>query len=337
MAANLMEGQNDETPVVVVRDLSKSFGDIQALNGVSFDVHAGTVLGLLGPNGAGKTTLVRILTTLLDADSGSAQVAGFDVLRDKTSVRPVVGLAGQYAAIDPVMTGRENLVMVARLYHLARPEAEIRAAELLARFDLLDAADRQSDTYSGGMRRRLDLAASLVADPKVLFLDEPTTGLDPRGRMELWTMVRDLVSDGMTVLLTTQYLDEADKLADRIVVIDHGRIIAEGEIDQLKAMTGGTHLSVRVSDLSSIEPVRRLLTEEGDGPAVVDESSGEVSVPLALGAAKLADIVRRLDEADIGIADIGLRQPTLDEVFLSLTEHVASTDGSCQAIPAEES
>ena len=337
MAANLMEGQNDETPVVVVRDLSKSFGDIQALNGVSFDVHAGTVLGLLGPNGAGKTTLVRILTTLLDADSGSAQVAGFDVLRDKTSVRPVVGLAGQYAAIDPVMTGRENLVMVARLYHLARPEAEIRAAELLARFDLLDAADRQSDTYSGGMRRRLDLAASLVADPKVLFLDEPTTGLDPRGRMDLWAMVRDLVSDGMTVLLTTQYLDEADKLADRIVVIDHGRIIAEGEIDQLKAMTGGTHLTVRVSDLFSIEPVRRVLTEEGDGPAVVDESSGEVSVPLALGAAKLADIVRRLDEDDIGIADIGLRQPTLDEVFLSLTEHVASTDGSCQAIPAEES
>ena len=337
MAANLMEGQNDETPVVVVRDLSKSFGDIQALNGVSFDVHAGTVLGLLGPNGAGKTTLVRILTTLLDADSGSAQVAGFDVLRDKTSVRPVVGLAGQYAAIDPVMTGRENLVMVARLYHLARPEAEIRAAELLARFDLLDAADRQSDTYSGGMRRRLDLAASLVADPKVLFLDEPTTGLDPRGRMDLWAMVRDLVSDGMTVLLTTQYLDEADKLADRIVVIDHGRIIAEGEIDQLKAMTGGTHLTVRVSDLFSIEPVRRVLTEEGDGPAVVDESSGEVSVPLALGAAKLADIVRRLDEDDIGIADIGLRQPTLDEVFLSLTEHVASTDGTCQAIPAEES
>ena len=337
MAANLMEGQNHEAPVVVVRDLSKSFGDIQALNGVSFDVYAGTVVGLLGPNGAGKTTLVRILTTLLDADSGSAQVAGFDVLRDKTSVRPVVGLAGQYAAIDPVMTGRENLVMVARLYHLTRPEAEIRAAELLARFDLLDAADRQSDTYSGGMRRRLDLAASLVADPKVLFLDEPTTGLDPRGRMELWTMVRDLVSDGMTVLLTTQYLDEADKLADRIVVLDHGRIIAEGEIDQLKAMTGGTHLTVRVSDLLSIEPVRRVLTEEGDGPAVVDESSGEVSVPLALGAAKLADIVRRLDEADIALADIGLRQPTLDEVFLSLTGHVASGDGSCRAIPAEES
>ncbi len=326
-----------QTPVVVVRNLSKSFGDIKALSGVSFDVHAGTVVGLLGPNGAGKTTLVRILTTLLDADTGSAHVAGFDVLRDKARVRPVVGLAGQYAAIDPVMTGRENLVMVARLYHLPRAEAESRASELLMRFGLTDAADRQSDTYSGGMRRRLDLAASLVADPRVLFLDEPTTGLDPRGRMELWAMVRDLVSDGMTVLLTTQYLDEADKLADRIVVIDHGRIIAEGETDELKGMAGGTYLTVRVNDLSSVEPVRCVLAQEGDGPAMVDDSSGEVSVPLARGAAKLAGIVRRLDEADIAIADIGLRQPTLDEVFLSLTGHVASDDGSCKQTSTEES
>lgn len=333
----MSEAQHDDAPVIVVRDLNKSFGDVRALIDVSLEVHAGTVVGLLGPNGAGKTTLVRILTTLLDADSGEAHVAGFDVRRDKTSVRPVVGLAGQYAAVDPVLTGRENLVMVARLYHMVKAEAETRAAALLARFDLLEAADRQAGTYSGGMRRRLDLAASLVADPKVLFLDEPTSGLDPRGRMELWAMVRDLVAGGMTVLLTTQYLDEADKLADRIVIIDHGRIIAEGKVDQLKAVIGGTYLTVRVSDLLSIEPVRRLLTEEGDGPAVVDKSSGEVSVPLEQGANKLADVVRRLDDASIEIADIGLRQPTLDEVFLSLTGHTASEDELSQAMMSKES
>lgn len=305
--------------VVTVHNVCKSFGDVRALDGVSFEVQAGTVVGLLGPNGAGKTTLVRILTTLLDPDGGSASVCGFDVVREKSKVRPVIGLAGQYAAIDPVLTGRENLAMVGRLYHMPGVEVSSRVAELLSQFDLEDAADRQAGTYSGGMKRRLDLAASLVADPSVLFLDEPTTGLDPRGRMELWNIVRMLVSSGMAVLLTTQYLDEADELADSIVVIDHGSVIAQGTSDDLKARTGGTYLTVRVSDLLVLNAVCELLAGEGDAPPIVNAHSGEVAVAVTNGPARLAGIVRRLDEASIAIADIGLRQPTLDEVFLSLT------------------
>ena len=322
----MSESRNGTAPIVVVRDVHKSFGDVRALDGVSLEVERGTVLGLLGPNGAGKTTLVRILTTLLDPDEGSATVAGYDVRRDKTQVRPLIGLAGQSAAIDDTLTGRENLEMVARLYHIGRAAAASRAGDLLARFDLIDAADRQARTYSGGMRRRLDLAASLVADPEVLFLDEPTSGLDPHARLELWAVIRELVATGTTVLLTTQYLEEADQLADEIVVIDHGRIIAQGTAADLKARSGGEHLTVRVSDLASLEQVRRVLEAEGDAPPVVDEAVGTVSVAVTNGPARLAGVVRRLDEASVTIADIGLRQPTLDEVFLSLTGHRAASE-----------
>ena len=319
-------GRNGSTPIVVVRDVHKSFGDVHALAGVSLEIEAGTVLGLLGPNGAGKTTLVRVLTTLLDPDEGSATVAGFDVRRERTRVRPLIGLAGQSAAIDDTLTGRENLEMVANLYHMGRATAAARAGELLGRFDLLEAADRPARTYSGGMRRRLDLAASLVADPEVLFLDEPTTGLDPQARLELWAVIRELVATGTTVLLTTQYLEEADQLADEIVVIDHGRIIAQGTATDLKARSGGEHLTVRVSDLAALEQVREVLEAEGDGPPTVDEAVGTVSVAVSNGPARLAGVVRRLDEADVSIADIGLRQPTLDEVFLSLTGHRAANE-----------
>ena len=322
----MSESRNGTAPIVVVRDIHKSFGDVRALDGVSLDVERGTVLGLLGPNGAGKTTLVRILTTLLDPDEGSATVAGYDVRRAKTQVRPLIGLAGQSAAIDDTLTGRENLEMVARLYHMRRAMAVARAGELLARFDLLDAADRPARNYSGGMRRRLDLAASLVADPEVLFLDEPTSGLDPHARLELWAVIRELVATGTTVLLTTQYLEEADQLADEIVVIDHGRIIAQGTAADLKARSGGEHLTVRVSDLASLEHVRRVLEAEGHAPPVVDEAVGTVSVAVTNGPARLAGVVRRLDEASVTIADIGLRQPTLDEVFLSLTGHRAASE-----------
>ena len=322
----MADGRNGSAAIVVVRDVHKSFGDVRALDGVSLEVERGTVLGLLGPNGAGKTTLVRILTTLLDPDEGSATVAGYDVRRAKTQVRPLIGLAGQSAAIDDTLTGRENLEMVARLYHMRRAMAVARAGELLARFDLLDAADRPARNYSGGMRRRLDLAASLVADPEVLFLDEPTSGLDPHARLELWAVIRELVATGSTVLLTTQYLEEADQLADEIVVIDHGRIIAQGTAADLKARSGGEHLTVRVSDLASLEHVRRVLEAEGAAPPVVDEAVGTVSVAVTNGPARLAGVVRRLDEASVTIADIGLRQPTLDEVFLSLTGHRAASE-----------
>ena len=322
----MADGRNGSAAIVVVRDVHKSFGDVRALDGVSLEVERGTVLGLLGPNGAGKTTLVRILTTLLDPDEGLATVAGHDVRRDKTQVRPLIGLAGQSAAIDDTLTGRENLEMVARLYHMGRAAAASRASDLLARFDLIDAADRQARTYSGGMRRRLDLAASLVADPEMLFLDEPTSGLDPHARLELWAVIRELVATGTTVLLTTQYLEEADQLADEIVVIDHGRIIAQGTATELKARSGGEHLTVRVSDLAALEAVRGVLEAEGDGPPTVDEAVGTVSVAVSNGPARLAGVVRRLDEASVTIADIGLRQPTLDEVFLSLTGHRAETE-----------
>ena len=312
---------NGKAPIVAVHNIHKSFGDVRALDGVTLEIERGTVLGLLGPNGAGKTTLVRILTTLLDPDEGSAAVAGFDVQRQKTQVRPRIGLAGQSAAIDSTLTGRENLELVARLYHMPRAASQARAAELLDRFSLLDAADRPARTYSGGMRRRLDLAASLVADPEVLFLDEPTTGLDPRARLELWSVIRELVATGTTVLLTTQYLEEADQLADEIIVIDHGRIIARGTAFDLKARSGGEHLTVRVSNLAALEQVRQVLEAEGDGPPAVDETIGAVSVAVTNGPARLTGVVRRLDEAEVAIADIGLRQPTLDEVFLSLTGH----------------
>ncbi len=311
---------------IVVRNMSKAYGKVQALDDVSLEVAAGTIHGLLGPNGAGKTTLVRILTTLLPPDSGRAWVAGFDVEREATQLRSRIGLAGQSAAVDEYLTGRENLELVGRLYHLDRSTTERRAAELLERFDLTEAADRRSKTYSGGMRRRLDLAASLVADPEVLLLDEPTTGLDPRARREMWAVIRQLVSDGTTVLLTTQYLEEADELADRITVVDLGRVIAEGTAQELKQRTHGDVLSVAVDDPAQAAVALGVIAPHGSGEPRIGDDGFTIAMPVAGGAAKLAAIIRDLDAAGVTIADIGVRRPSLDDVFLALTGHTAGAD-----------
>jgi ABC-2 type transport system ATP-binding protein len=307
--------------VVEVEGLTKSFGDVHALRGIDFAVEGGSVFGLLGPNGAGKTTAIRILTTLMRPDAGSARVAGFDVLREGAQVRERIGLAGQYAAVDENMTGFENLEMVGRLYHLGKRTARERARELLASFDLTEAGERLVSTYSGGMRRRLDLAAALVAKPPVVFLDEPTTGLDLRSRIALWEGIEALVSGGATVLLTTQYLDEADRLTDRIAVIDHGVVIAEGTSDELKTQVGGDRLEIRLGDGARQEDaVAALATIAQEEPACVD---GVLQVPLRRRNGTIAEAVRRLDDAGIGIDDIALRTPTLDDVFLRLTGHAA--------------
>ncbi|HEX8754022.1 MAG TPA: ATP-binding cassette domain-containing protein [Solirubrobacterales bacterium] len=305
--------------------LRKSYGNLQALAGVDLSVPAGTILGLLGPNGAGKTTAVRILTTLLPADGGSAKVAGLDVAREPAQLRAKIGLAGQYAAVDENLTGAENLELVGRLYHLPRGEPRARAAELLERFELTDAGGRLVRTYSGGMRRRLDLAAALVARPPVLFLDEPTTGLDPRSRISLWETIEGRVAGGTTVLLTTQYLDEADRLADRIAVIDHGRVIAEGSSDQLKDQVGGEHLDVTLESENDAEAaISALAPIASERPS---RAEGVLRVPVAQRRGTIAEAVRRLDEAGIGIDDVALRRPTLDDVFLKLTGHAAEADG----------
>jgi ABC-2 type transport system ATP-binding protein len=297
--------------------LHKRYGDVEALRGVDLHVEAGSVFGLLGPNGAGKTTAVRILTTLLDPDEGSASVAGFDVVRQAAQVRRHIGLAGQYAAVDENLTGFENLQMVGRLYHLGRAHSRDRARELLASFDLSEAGDRLVRTYSGGMRRRLDLAAALVAKPPVLFLDEPTTGLDIRSRIGLWDAIEALVSEGTTVLLTTQYLDEADRLADRIAVIDQGLVIAEGTPDELKTQVGGERLEIHLCDGDrGAEAVSALASIASDQPFLED---GSVRVPVSERRGTIAQAVRRLDEAGIAIDDISVSVPTLDDVFLTLT------------------
>jgi len=311
-----------DRPAVLVEKVRKRFGAVQALDGVSLEVARGTVLGLLGPNGAGKTTMVRILTTLLLPDEGHAEVEGLDVVIKANEIRERIGLAGQYAAVDEILTGRENIELVGRLYHLPKAEAKRRAQRLLERFDLVEAAERTVKTYSGGMRRRLDLGASLVGQPTILFLDEPTTGLDPASRIGLWKTIRELVAEGTTVLLTTQYLEEADVLANRIVVIDNGQVIAQGTADELKARVGGDVIDVTTADGDQVRRAAELIVQAAAGTArevQIDKEVGKVTVRVNHGSAVLADTVRLLDAADIAIGDLSLRKPTLDDVFLSLT------------------
>jgi ABC-2 type transport system ATP-binding protein len=319
----------DPDLAIRVRGLRKSFGDVRALDGVDLEAAPGTVLGLLGPNGAGKTTAVRVMATLLKPDAGEVCVAGLDAVRDATALREQIGLAGQYAAIDENLTGLENLVMVGRLYGMSRTRATARGRELLARFELTEAAGRAAKTYSGGMRRRLDLGAALVAKPPILFLDEPTTGLDPRSRLELWTTIEELVAEGTTVLLTTQYLDEADRLADTIAVIDHGpvidhgRVIARGTPDELKDRVGGERLEVRLATRSEAPVAARALASMAEEQPATEGDTVTAGVRKRNGV--IVEAVRRLDEAGVDVDDITLRRPTLDDVFLALTGHVAET------------
>jgi ABC-2 type transport system ATP-binding protein len=310
--------------------LRKSFGATKALDGLDLQVPEGTILGLLGPNGAGKTTAVRVLTTLLIPDSGRATVAGIDVVAHPTRARRLIGLTGQFAALDDYLNGRENLIMFGRLYHLGRAEAARRADELLERFDLTDAAGRLAKTYSGGMRRRLDIAASLISRPPVLFLDEPTTGLDPRSRIGMWQVIEGLVRDGTTMLLTTQYLEEADRLANSIAVIDSGRVIAEGTSNELKAQVGGTRLVLVIESAADAGRAVEIMRKVGDGtePTLEDLT---ICVPVTEGASVFAEVVRELDGAHVPIADLGLRRPTLDDVFLRLTGHAAESADQPQA------
>lgn len=304
---------------IVVEGVQKSYGEVQALKGLDLWGKKGQVLGLLGPNGAGKTTLVRILTTLLRPDAGQVEVGGINVLRYPDRAREIIGLAGQYAAVDEHLTGRENLEMVGRLYHMSRADSRRRAQQLLERFTLVEAANRPVKTYSGGMRRRLDLAASIVTRPQVLFLDEPTTGLDPRTRLDLWEMIRELVQDGTTLLLTTQYLEEADALADYIAVIDNGQVIAEGTSDELKSKLASDMLELKLARAGDLPRASSILTPLSKDTLRTDPEIGWITVPVEQGSQSLLEAVRLLDSVSIAIADVSLRRPSLDDVFLAIT------------------
>ncbi|MCW2648469.1 MAG: type transport system ATP-binding protein [Pseudonocardiales bacterium] len=317
--------------VIRATGLVKNYGNLRALDGLDLAVPEGTVLAVLGPNGAGKTTAVRILATLLQSDGGSAEVAGFDVASQPGKVREHIGLSGQYAAVDEYLTGFENLDMVGRLYGLGKRRSRERAHELLERFTLTDAADRTVKTYSGGMRRRLDLAGALVAQPPVLFLDEPTTGLDPRSRTDMWEVIVELVKAGSTLLLTTQYLEEADRLADDILVIDHGREIAHGTADDLKAQVGGERVEVVVGSNADVAAAKTILSELADGACVVEEHTRRITAPVKGGAGVLMEALRRLDAEGIEVLDVALRRPTLDDVFLTLTGHAAEVEPAADA------
>jgi len=323
-------------PAILAEGLHKYYGKTHALDGLDLIAEEGTVLGLLGPNGAGKTTAVRILTTLIRPDSGRAEVAGLDVVKDADALRAHIGLAGQYAAVDENLTGFENLEMVGRLYHLSGKVARRRANELLEQFDLVDASRRLVKTYSGGMRRRLDLAASLIRSPPILFLDEPTTGLDLRGRLAMWEVISTLVADGTTVLLTTQYLEEADQLAHQIAVVDHGLVIAKGTSDELKAQVGGERLELTVAHKGDLDAAVRAVRPYSAGEIQVNTDNRHIVVPVTQGSQLLAAVVRDLDAAQISVDDLALRRPTLDDVFLALTGRAAEEEEAdmSSALPA---
>ncbi|TFI45507.1 ATP-binding cassette domain-containing protein [Rhodococcus sp. 1R11] len=318
---------------IEVENLVLRYGKNVALDGIDFTVPEGTVLGVLGPNGAGKTTAVRILATLLQATSGSARVFGLDVAKQANEVRGTIGLTGQFAAVDEYLTGYENLEMVGRLFGLRKAEARKRADELLSRFDLEYARDRTAKQYSGGMRRRLDIAASLIGRPRVVFLDEPTTGLDPRSRITMWEFIADLVRDGTTILLTTQYLEEADRLADSIIVLNKGKIIARGTADELKAQTGGERIEFVLTDRSQADRAKEILTPIGVEPPTLDEQVGRIVMPVNGGSKDLSTALSQLEAAGIGVVDVGLRRPNLDDVFLSLT---GQTTGEPEAAEEEK-